>query len=57
MCYNDLWLVSNQLLSENKDKDVHRFALSALSRNFWRERQRETEREREKGRERAINNR
>ena len=37
---------------KNKDKNVHRFALSAKKGNFWRKREREKEREREKKRER-----
>ena len=33
---------------DNKDKNVHRFALSAIIGDFWREKEREKEREREK---------
>ena len=32
----------------NKDENVHRFALSAKERNFWREKEREIEKERQR---------
>ena len=33
---------------DNKDKNVNRFALSAIRGNLWREKEREKERERKK---------